>query len=157
MPLVHNVCSHLQNAFRARLRTTAVPHSRLNESLLTLMRDRGFLSAVMRGTAEGPHLPFAGVAQQRLWVNLKYAGPALDAPVLDQMKVISKPSRRVFAAPDELAEVAAGNKCRRLQQLGLSVPLVPGQVIAINTELGVLDLYDAVKQNVGGEVLCSIK
>ncbi|ORZ29414.1 30S ribosomal protein S8 [Catenaria anguillulae PL171] len=157
MPQIHNVCSHLQNAFRARLRSTSVPHSNLNLSLLSLLRDQGFLSAVMAGSPLGPHQPALGVAQRRLWVNLKYSGPALDSPLLQEMKTVSKPSRRVFATHHELAEVASGRKCRRLQQLGLKLPLVPGEVVAINTEQGVLDLHSAVKQGLGGEVLCTAK
>ncbi|KAI9190475.1 hypothetical protein H9P43_001909 [Blastocladiella emersonii ATCC 22665] len=157
MPQIHNVCSHLQNAFRARLRATSLPQSRLNESLLTLLRDQGFVSAVMRGSPAGPHVPAQGVAQRRLWVNLKYTGAALDTPVMSAMRTVSKPSRRVFATADELAEVAAGRKCPRLQHLGLKMPLTPGEVVAINTPKGVVDLHTAVKMNLGGEVLCTAK
>ncbi|KAJ3349600.1 hypothetical protein AMAG_13203 [Allomyces macrogynus ATCC 38327] len=156
MPLIHNVCSHLQNAFRARLRATCVPQSRLNEGLLTLLRDQGFVSSVMHGTHEGPHIATDQIAHRRLWVNLKYTGAALDTPVLSAMKTISKPSRRVFASHDELAEVAAGRKCRRLQFLGLKTPLAPGEVVAVSTAQGVLDLHTAVEKGVGGEVLCTI-
>jgi small subunit ribosomal protein S8 len=157
MPQIHHVCSHLQNAFRARLHATSIPHSRLNEGLLFLLRDQGFLSAVMYGTPQGPYETPANVAQKRLWMNLKYGGISPDAPVLTSMRCISKPSRRVFASSEELFEVASGRKCRRLQYLGLKTPLVPGEVLAINTPEGVVDLHTAVDKNLGGEVLCTVK
>ncbi|KAL7752597.1 hypothetical protein RI367_002131 [Sorochytrium milnesiophthora] len=156
MPQIHNVCSHLQNAFRARLQATSVPHSSLNQRLLSLLQRKGFLSAVAYGSERGAYDQPRGVSDARIWVDLKYTSAA--QPVLSSLQTVSKPSRRVFASVEDLREVAAGKKCRRLLYVGLRSPLEPGQMVAIRTGDGsVLDLYEAVEKGVGGEVLCSAK
>ncbi|KAI9140925.1 30S ribosomal protein S8 [Paraphysoderma sedebokerense] len=163
MPQIHNICSHLQNAFRARQHLTSLPYSKLNHSLLRILHRQGFLTSISSGSHLGPYQPTASPAQKRLWVELKYAASGtstsgvMSEPVLSEIKTISKPSRRVFAEPSELRMLAMGRKCRRLQYVGLKSPVELGQVVVVNTKEGTMDLYEAVEKGLGGEVLCAVK
>ena len=65
------------------------------------------------------------------------------------MKTISKPSQRIFASVDELKAVAAArNVSKHLKGQEM------GQVTIVDTVFGILELKEALKKNVGGEVLC---
>jgi ribosomal protein S8 len=47
-----------------------------------------------------------------------------------------------------MKDLAAGRRAKFIK------PLRPGEIAIINTNRGVLDLEEALKQNVGGEILC---
>lgn len=155
MPEIHNVCFKLLVSFKSGLKSTCIPHTKLNLALAELLRDQGFLTSVMIGSEKGPHVPCHRTKEQ-VWMDLRYTMSGL--PALQEIRCISKPSRRLFADPDELATVASGRCCKRLLHIGrLKTPLIPGELIAVRTPIGVIDLFSAVKNNVGGEILCSVK
>jgi ribosomal protein S8 len=103
-----------------------------------------------------PSMPSPG--ELCIWINLRYT--LQDAtPALRDLRCISRPSARLYATPNELALIAAGRRCERLERVGnatgIVTPLLPGEILAIRTPIGVIDLLKAVHQQVGGEVLCS--
>ncbi|KAF8880033.1 hypothetical protein BD779DRAFT_1107579 [Infundibulicybe gibba] len=102
MPLPHDLCARLQNAFRARHQKIAVTHNTQNLGILSILLRAGFISAITRGTIEAPS-PEAfhkvGDAQRRIWADLKYRD---DRPVLHNMELISKPSKRVYMELQEI-------------------------------------------------------
>jgi small subunit ribosomal protein S8 len=69
-------------------------------------------------------------------------------PALNQVRVVSKGSRKVFATPEECMAVLA---CRSPSKLFKANRL--GSITILNTPYGVVELKDAVKKQVGGEVL----
>ncbi|KFX97412.1 hypothetical protein O988_04877, partial [Pseudogymnoascus sp. VKM F-3808] len=88
-----NVCSHLQNASRARLGLTSVPASNMILGLSLSLQQSGFLRSVTRGGAQPPPVDALStyvpepvtqenVASRRLWLGLKYWD---NSPVLTQM------------------------------------------------------------------------
>ncbi|KFY74096.1 hypothetical protein V499_05856, partial [Pseudogymnoascus sp. VKM F-103] len=88
-----NVCSHLQNASRARLGLTSVPASNMILGLSLSLQQSGFLRSVTRGGAQPPPVDALStyvpepvtqenVASRRLWLGLKYWN---NTPVLSQM------------------------------------------------------------------------
>ena len=105
-----------------------MPHSRLRENVLTVLQGEGFI----RG--------FAIVEQvgtkAEIEVELKYFD---GAPVIRELKRISKPGRRVYTSVATLPTVYNG--------LGISI---------LSTPKGVMSDADARAQNVGGEVLCTV-
>ena len=61
------------------------------------------------------------------------------APLIDGIRRVSKPGRRVYVGKDGIPRVRNG--------LGIAV---------ISTSRGILSDQDARDQNVGGEVLCEV-
>ncbi|RKP03271.1 hypothetical protein CXG81DRAFT_9815 [Caulochytrium protostelioides] len=152
-PTVQNLCSQLQNASRRYAKVTAVPETKTNRAVCEVLRDEGLIAGIQSGDTYGPFadgqdVPITpdNVAYRKLWLTLKYReGEA----VLSRLKVVSKPSRRVYATVDELQTVAAA---RHATHLVKAVNL--GQVSILRTPFGVVELKDALRQGTGGEVLC---
>lgn len=154
---IPNLCSHISNSFRAGLRRTAVPATKLNRAVCGILYREGFVSAVLQGDVHGPdpsghEVPITpdNIALRRLWLELKYRD---NEPVLRNMKAISLPSRRVYATVDELKAVAAG----RRNAHALMKPADVGQITILDTAFGVLDMNEALLKSVGGEVLAIVK
>ncbi|TVY55981.1 37S ribosomal protein S8, partial [Lachnellula suecica] len=105
MSLVHlaNVCSHLQNASKARLGLTSIPSTNQLLTLSLALQTSGFLSSVTRAGLTPPPLPLSSytpeevtqenVSTRRLWLGLKYWN---NEPVLAKMEMVSKPTKRVW-------------------------------------------------------------
>jgi ribosomal protein S8 len=102
-----HVCSHLQNASKARLGLTSVPSTNLHLTLLLALQQAGFLSSVTRAGLTPPPLnqlsspasyvpePVTqqNISTRRLWAGLKYWN---NEPVLREMKMVSKPTKRIW-------------------------------------------------------------
>ncbi|KAG0164931.1 hypothetical protein DFQ28_007290 [Apophysomyces sp. BC1034] len=150
MPRVYDLCARVQNGFRARLQTIAIPETKMNLAIANVLYREGFLSSVSRGNHIGPDASYTpttsdNVATRRLWLNLKYKE---NQPVLSRLTVVSKPSKKVTFTVNEMKNIANGRRVKFIK------PLQPGEVAIINTNRGVLELQEAVKENVGGEVIC---
>ncbi|KAI0193490.1 ribosomal protein S8 [Astrocystis sublimbata] len=158
---IHSICnmaSHLQNASRAKLGLTSVPHTKYNLSVALAMHRAGFISFVTRGgksppdpatisTYEPPPLTTANQAQQRLWLGLKYARTNA-TPVLRTMTSISSSKRYVTADLKELARLARGFPAS--SQKGLNL----GECMFVATDQGTLEIREALEKKVGGLLLC---
>ncbi|KAI1372336.1 ribosomal protein S8 [Hypoxylon crocopeplum] len=156
-----NMCSHLQNASRARLGITSVPHTKYNLSLALALHRAGFLSFVTRGgsyppdpatltTFEPEPLTTANVAKQRLWVGLKYNAGNGGEPVLRAMRPITTPKRPVTAKLDDLERLARGIDAHPHRGLNL------GESIVLATDRGTLEIREAIERKVGGLLLCRV-
>lgn len=152
MPL-HHVASHLQNASRARSSITSIPLSKMNLSIALGLYRQGFLSSVQRGSIDGVDKTFtpittSNISTRRLWLGLKYRDAS---PVLSNVHVISKPSRKVWMSVHELQLLVEGKKGREMIR-----GLVPGEICFIGTDKGVMEIRDAIKRRIGGEVLMRV-
>ncbi|KAK7961863.1 mitochondrial 37S ribosomal uS8m domain-containing protein [Apiospora aurea] len=137
LPHIANLCSHLQNASKARLGLTSAPHTKYNLALLLSMQKAGFLSFVTRGGAQPPDpttlstyepepLTSANVARQRLW-------------------------RAVTMKLPDLERVARGwDTNGRVNVRGLNM----GECMFLSTSKGVMEVREAVERKMGGLVLC---
>jgi ribosomal protein S8 len=226
-----HVCSHLQNASRARLGTTAIPLTNLHLRLAQQMQKAGFLSSVTiaglnqpptpsvlgshpdpvttyttkipahwarnpsyraeddgeasdeggEGAAESAESaatpkntsdlttnnPYIFVPQQthtltqheslitkdsvatrRIWLGLKYWD---NRPVIEHMRLVSKPTRRIWAGAKNLADLARGRDwqyVRGVRQVG--------ECLFVTTDRGILEVREAAERGVGGMLLCRI-
>ncbi|KAI7903401.1 30S ribosomal protein S8 [Cokeromyces recurvatus] len=150
MPRLHDLCSRIQNGFRARLQTIAIPETKMNLAVVNILYKEGFLSSVTRGNHIGPDLTYTpttneNVATRRLWLNLKYKA---NNPALSKLSLVSKPSKKVHFTVNELKNIANGRRAQFIK------PLQPGEVVIVNTNRGVLEIQEAIEKNVGGEVMC---
>jgi len=148
-----NVCSHLQNATKARLATTSVPSTALILSLVLGLQDQGFISSVTRGSVKGPDTEYIpttqeNVATRRLWLGLKYYD---NEPVLSEMSLVSKPKQRIWMGIEGLKEIAQGKPYAYVPGLQ------PGEALFLGTDRGVIEVREAIKRRTGGQLLCRVR
>jgi small subunit ribosomal protein S8 len=119
-----DMLTRIRNA-QLRGRSAVVsPSSKLRENVLNVLEREGYI----RGFAE-----IEKDGKRELEIQLKYFD---GAPVISEIKRVSKPGRRVYSAVKDLPLVRNG--------LGISV---------LSTPKGVMSDADARAQNVGGEIL----
>ncbi|KAG9517550.1 30S ribosomal protein S8, partial [Aureobasidium melanogenum] len=169
-----HVCSHMQNASLARLGVTSIPLSRMHLSLSLLLQKQGFLSTVTLGGPTPPAklLPpthadsdsssaptksileeVEAVTQQnrasrRLWLGMKYWD---GEPVLRKMKLLSKPTKRIWLSSNELGEIVRGKDCKFIRGLRQV-----GECIFVSTDKGIMEARECVERKIGGQVLCRV-
>lgn len=122
----------------------------MNLAIANILYREGFLSSVTRGNHLGPDTEYTpttneNIATRRLWLTLKYKD---NAPALTSLSVVSKPSKKVTFNVNEMKSMASGRRAKFIK------PLQPGEIAIMNTNQGVLELQEAIKKNVGGEILC---
>lgn len=151
MVLPHDLCAHIQNAFRARHARIAVNHSTQNLGILSILFRAGFISSITRGTIDevSPDA-FHGVgeAERRIWAELKYRD---DRPVLHHMELVSKPSKRIMMDVNELRLLCSGRGAKQVK------PLKFGEVAVVHTKVKEhewLEAREALAMKLAGEVVC---
>ncbi|KAL7927114.1 ribosomal protein S8 [Trichoderma austrokoningii] len=165
MPSILNIahmCSHLQNASKARLGLTSIQNNKYNLHLALALHRSGFFSSVYRAGAQPPTaeqmvaqvpepVTNATVAQMRIWLGLKYWE---GKPVLNKASVISKPSRLMTVDVQELARLTRGfpTKVKGGMVPGLGV----GECMFVSTSRGVLEVREALARKVGGLLMCRV-
>ncbi|KAI9807901.1 MAG: hypothetical protein M1825_005207 [Sarcosagium campestre] len=153
-----HVCSHLQNASRARLGLTSVPSSNLIQQLMISLQLSGFLSSVTRAGLEPPETlaPTAfvspepvtqeNVATRRLWVGLKYWK---NEPVLSRLNMVSKPTKRIWMDVEGLSKLVKGKDADYVAGLrGV------GECLFVSTDRGIMEARECVERRIGGMLLC---
>ncbi|KAI8057177.1 mitochondrial 37S ribosomal protein S8 [Syncephalis plumigaleata] len=138
MPQIYHICSQIENSFKSRLPRISIPATRMNLAIARVLYEQGFIASVARGDKKGPDQEYVpttnlNIASRRYWLELKYRQ---NQPVLTSMSVISKPSRRVTGTTSVLQN------------------LIAGKLVMVGTCHGVLEINEAVRRNVGGELLC---
>ena len=123
---IADMLTRIRNAGRALLPAVEMPHSRMKESLAQILKQEGYVEAVM---VEGKPL-------KKLKIQLKYQGKK---NVIEGLRRISKPGLRHYVGATEIPRVLGG--------LGVSV---------ISTPEGVMTGTQAKKKNLGGELLCYV-
>ncbi|KAI0020147.1 ribosomal protein S8 [Xylariomycetidae sp. FL0641] len=150
--------SHLQNASRARLGLTSIPHTKYSLALVLALHRCGFLSFVVRGDRNPPdpaalseHTPppltTATQAKARLWLGLKYSD---GKPVMGHVSTVSTPKRWQTANLRELERLTRGFDTARQRGLNL------GECLIVGTDRGLLESREAIERKVGGSLLCRV-
>jgi small subunit ribosomal protein S8 len=120
--------TRIRNANRARKDRVDVPWSKLKEAIARVLVEEGFLREAVASESDG---------RKVLRLTLKY--DRFRRPVMSGIRRVSRPSLRVYVGGRDIPVIRKG--------LGLSVLSTPKGVIADRV---------ARKENVGGEVLCSV-
>jgi ribosomal protein S8 len=147
---VHDTCARVQNAFKARLQSIAIPDTKMNLAISMILYRQGFISSVQRGDYLEPDKKVVqtrphNIASRRLWLDLKYRD---NKPVLQKMSCVSKGSKKVYMTVEELKNLTAGRRAKFIP------PLQLGEIAIVSTSRGVLEIKEAIEQNHGGVVLC---
>jgi ribosomal protein S8 len=154
-----NVCSHLQNASKARLGLTSVPSTNMILTLTLALQQSGFLSSVTRGGLTPPPIDSLStyvpepvtqenISTRRLWLGLKYWN---NEPVLSKMSMVSKPTKRVWMDVEGLGKIVRGRDANYVTGLTKT-----GECLFVSTDRGVLEARECVEKKVGGMLLCRV-
>ena len=125
---VADMLTRIRNANLARHEMVQMPTSKLKVEIARVLHEEGYIEAFSVSKGE----PFDLLA-----VTLKYADDR--RRVIQGIKRISKPGRRIYAKADRLPKVLGG--------LGTAI---------LSTPTGVITSRDAAKHGIGGEVLCFV-
>lgn len=159
---IANMCSHLQNASKARLAITSVKNCKYNLSLALALHRSGFFSSVYRTGPTPPTMEqmvsqpaepvtHANVATMRLWLGLKYWD---GKPVLSNANAISTPKRIMTADVKELGRLTRGFPTK--VDGGLVQGLNLGECLFVSTSQGVLEAREALAKRMGGVLVCRV-
>jgi small subunit ribosomal protein S8 len=125
---IADIIAQIKNGYLASKKKVTVPYSKMKEALAKVLAQEGYLGNIK---IEGKEK-----IKKTLVLDLVYDGKK---GKLTDIKMVSKPGRRVYAAKDKIGKVLGG--------LG---------VIIISTPLGLLSDRQAKKKGVGGEVICKL-
>ena len=117
---------------------------------MALLREAQSGSAEGEGQVEGTEAAVtqANVASRRLWVGLKYWN---NEPVLRGVKMVSKPTRRVWMGFRDLFELSKGNQRGYVKGLrGV------GESMYVTTDRGVMEVRECVERKTGGMLLVRV-
>lgn len=120
--------TRIRNASMRRLDTTTLYYAKIVVSILEVFKNKGFIKDFNVNDANG---------KQSILVQLAYNDRGYS--VINEIKRISKPGRRVYKSHTELKRFKNGYG-----------------TIVVSTNKGVIGNEEAYKANVGGEALCSI-
>ena len=126
--LISDGLTRIRNAAMRRLETTKLLHSNLVEATLSILAAKGYIESY--NVVEEDKKKFINVV-------LKYDEHGRS--VINELKRVSSPGRRVYKGKDEIKRFKNGY----------------GTII-VSTSKGVLSNEDAHKAGVGGEILCSV-
>jgi small subunit ribosomal protein S8 len=122
---IADMLTRVKNAIMAEKKDVAIPLSTIKLEIAKILKDEGYISNFK---VEKTKIP------SQLFVELKYSGKKKN--VIEGLKRISKPGRRVYAEADSIPQVLDG--------LGVAV---------ISTSQGIITGKECKKRNIGGEVL----
>ena len=125
---IADMLTRIRNAIMASYEAVDIPNSKLKVNLAKILKSEGFIKN------------YKIVADRRqgiLRVFLKYDESG--ESVIDGLKRVSKPSRRVYTRSDRIPKVLNG--------YGVNI---------LSTSKGLMTDKQARKVGVGGEILCSV-
>ncbi|NOZ90965.1 MAG: 30S ribosomal protein S8 [Epsilonproteobacteria bacterium] len=126
--IIADSLTRIRNAAQRRLDVTTLLHSKTIEATVSILVDKGYLESY-KVKEDGN--------KKTIKVVLKYDENGHS--VINEIKKISKPGRRVYQGADEIRSFKNGYG-----------------TLVVSTNKGVIANDEAYKQNVGGEVICSI-
>ncbi len=124
---IADMLTRIKNALLARHTLVRLPHSKVKKSLAEILVREGYLEAVVVDT---------NGTFNELVLTLKYKNKA---PVVNDVKRLSKPGRRLYAPSSHIPRALGG--------YGITI---------ISTSHGIMTDKEARKKNVGGELLCQV-
>ena len=129
MDPISDLISKLNNANKARLNTIKIQTSRMSSSILTILKDEGYISSFQVKNV-------GKTKKQVTIVTLKYKN---QVPAINGIRQISKPGLRAYTSAEKMPKVLNG--------LGIAI---------VSTSHGIMTNKNAKKANLGGEVIAYI-
>ena len=124
---IADLLTRIRNAQRAQLPQVSCPSSKTKVAICKVLEDEGYI--------QGHNVSEDG-SKSTLTIDLKYHQ---GAPVIEEIKRVSRPGLRQYRGKEELPKNRAG--------LG---------VVIVSTNQGVMTDRKARAAGIGGEVLCTV-
>ncbi|MEM7196339.1 MAG: 30S ribosomal protein S8 [Pseudomonadota bacterium] len=124
---IADMLTRIRNGLQAQKMSVAMPCSNTKSSIAEVLKQEGYIKGY---TVEGEG------AGRSLEVELKYFQ---GSPVIEELKRVSTPGRRVYAGSGDLPSVRGG--------LGVAL---------VSTSKGIMTDKNARAEGVGGEVICTV-
>ena len=125
---IGDMITRIRNAQLRALYNVKIPGSKFRAKILDVLKQEGYISNYK--------LLSDSKNKNSLLVDLKYHN---GAPVIKEIKRVSKPGRRIYAKADSISKIQNG--------LGLAI---------VSTSKGIMSDSDARVKNVGGEIICRV-
>lgn len=128
---IADMLTRVRNALMAGHATVAMPNSKIKVAVAEILQEEGFIT----GIQVIPETP-----QALLLLKLKYVGRRRERrPVIQGLKRVSKPGRRIYTGKAEIPWIQSG--------MGVTI---------LSTSKGVMTGQKARRLGVGGEILCHV-
>jgi len=131
MSPIANMLTQIKNAQSRSKEEVVLPFSKMTLGIAEILKNKGFVGGVEKKTKKMKKSEADFIS-----VGLKYEN---GVGAIGGIKMISKPSRRVYAGKDDLRPVRNG--------YGISI---------ISTPKGLMTGDEARKMRIGGEIICEI-
>lgn len=127
--MVSDALTRIRNASMRKLDTTKLLHSKLIEAVLNILQEKNYIESFNVKQESG----------NKKFINVVLKYDEKGNQVINELKKISKPGRRVYKGTSDIKRFKNGY----------------GTII-VSTSKGVMSNEEAHKLGVGGELLCSI-
>lgn len=121
---IADLFTRIRNGYLARLDEVEVPHSKMKEAVLSVLRKGGYVEDVKLVERKG---------RKVFVVSLRYDGKR---PAVTRIERVSTPGRRMYVGAKEIPSVLGG--------MGLAI---------VSTPAGIMTGKEAKSKHVGGELL----
>lgn len=126
--IIADSITRIRNASMRKLEVTKLLYSKMVESIVAIFQQKGYVESYKIVEEDG-----------KKFINVVLKYDERGNPVINELKRISKPGRRVYRGKDEIKRFKNGYG-----------------TLVVSTSRGVLSNDEAFKLGVGGELLCSI-
>jgi small subunit ribosomal protein S8 len=123
---ISDMLARIRNANRALLPGVEVPHSKIKESIASILKKEGYIN----------DFAVEGKIPKKIKVKLKYQGKR---SIIEGLRRVSTPGLRRYVGSTDIPRVRGG--------MGVAV---------LSTSEGVMTGVQARKKNIGGELLCYV-
>jgi len=125
---IADMLTRIRNAAKARHESVSIPASSIKQAIAQVLKAEGYIKDFYI-EQDGVHKTL------KIFISYDEKGEA----VISGIKRISKPSCRVYSSYDDIKPVLSG--------YGISI---------VSSSRGIMTDREARKQNIGGEILCSV-
>ena len=126
---IGDLLTRIRNAGLRRIEIVPVPHSKMKEKIVKLLLQERFIAGYEVTTDEETGFKV-------ILLTLRYNKNQF---VIQNLKRVSKPGIRKYVSVDEIPRILGG-----------------AGICILSTSKGVMLGFEAKKQNIGGELLCTI-
>ena len=125
---IGDMITRIRNAQMRTSSKVSIPNSKFRVKILEVLKQEGYISnyKILSDSKN----------KGSLLVDLKYNN---GLPVIKEIKIVSKPGRRIYAKASSIPKIKNG--------LGLAI---------VSTSIGIMSDNDARTKNVGGEIICRV-
>lgn len=124
---IADLLTRIKNALRVRKKSTTAPYSKLKVAILKILKEKELIE----------NFRVSGETKKQFIINLKYDKDG--EPLIEDLRRVSKPGRRVYAGYKDLKSLRRGFAFR-----------------IISTNRGVMTDFEARRRKLGGEILCEV-